>query len=136
MDTQHAGCNLEPVALRDGTDLDGPRLTLAEGQEGRASDEERQQTLAEIPNLGQPETTEVEKPEEPEARSIQHVDENKFVIVSIIIPMAILGTLIRIGVQQLQTYDGAPVFGLVYAQWIGCFIMGIVVQAKAELIRW
>ncbi|KAI7860389.1 CrcB-like protein-domain-containing protein [Circinella umbellata] len=50
--------------------------------------------------------------------------------------MAILGTLIRIGLQRLQTYDGQPVFALVYAQWIGCFIMGMVVQQKDVLMQW
>ncbi|KAI9252291.1 CrcB-like protein-domain-containing protein [Phascolomyces articulosus] len=50
--------------------------------------------------------------------------------------MAILGTLIRVGLIRLQTYDGQPVFSLVYAQWIGCFIMGMVVQQKDALLQW
>ncbi|KAF7722251.1 hypothetical protein EC973_003501 [Apophysomyces ossiformis] len=64
------------------------------------------------------------------------VYENKCPIIGILIPFSILGTLIRVGLQSLETYNGAPVFGLVYAQWIGCFIMGVVVWSKIKLLQW
>lgn len=66
----------------------------------------------------------------PETTNTVVVVENRLAYIGIIIPMSILGTLIRIGLLRLETYEGAPVFGLVYAQWIGCFIMGIAVQKK------
>ncbi|KAI9310487.1 CrcB-like protein-domain-containing protein, partial [Dichotomocladium elegans] len=50
------------------------------------------------------------------------------------IPFAIAGTLIRIGLGRLETFDGAPVFSLVYAQWIGCFVMGMAAEKKQWLL--
>ncbi|ORZ12842.1 CrcB-like protein-domain-containing protein [Absidia repens] len=61
------------------------------------------------------------------------VYEKKFVITFIIIPFAIAGALIRVALQRLETFPGAPVFSLVYAQWIGCFIMGIVTLHKNNI---
>ncbi|KAG0187386.1 hypothetical protein DFQ28_006421 [Apophysomyces sp. BC1034] len=74
--------------------------------------------------------------EKPDTPAELIVLENKWPVVGIIIPFSILGTLIRIGLQSLETYNGAPVFGLVYAQWIGCFIMGVVVWNKIKLLQW
>ncbi|OAD67851.1 hypothetical protein PHYBLDRAFT_183389 [Phycomyces blakesleeanus NRRL 1555(-)] len=64
------------------------------------------------------------------------IHENKLAIVGAIIPFSVLGVLIRIGLQRLETYPGAPVFGLVYAQWVGCFIMGIAVENKNAIHKW
>ncbi|KAI8341295.1 CrcB-like protein-domain-containing protein [Chlamydoabsidia padenii] len=61
------------------------------------------------------------------------VYEKKVVVGFIIIPFAMAGALVRVGLQRLETYNGAPVFGLVYAQWIGCFIMGMVTLHKNNL---
>jgi fluoride ion exporter CrcB/FEX len=61
------------------------------------------------------------------------VYEKKLVLAFIIIPFAIAGALIRIGLQRLETYAGSPVFGLVYAQWLGCLIMGVVTLHKNNL---
>ncbi|ORE01384.1 hypothetical protein BCV72DRAFT_217423 [Rhizopus microsporus var. microsporus] len=63
------------------------------------------------------------------------VNENKFVIAATIIPFSIAGVLIRIALSRLETYSGAPVFSLVYAQWIGCFIMGVVMTNKTLLFQ-
>lgn len=67
-----------------------------------------------------------------EVKSVE-VIENKLVIAASIIPFSIAGTLIRIALTRLQDYSGAPVFGLVYAQWVGCLIMGIAVKNKNDL---
>ncbi|KAG1152239.1 hypothetical protein G6F37_001048 [Rhizopus arrhizus] len=64
------------------------------------------------------------------------INENKYVIAAIIIPFSIAGVLVRIALTRLETYPGSPVFGLVYAQWVGCFIMGIVVINKPLLFKW
>ncbi|KAI7865469.1 CrcB-like protein-domain-containing protein [Spinellus fusiger] len=64
------------------------------------------------------------------------IPENKLAIVGLIIPFSVAGVLIRIGLQRLENYSGAPVFGLIYAQWIGCFIMGITVYNKVTLLQW
>ncbi|CAO3590535.1 unnamed protein product [Absidia cylindrospora] len=61
------------------------------------------------------------------------VYEKKFAITFIIIPFAIAGALIRVALQRLETFPGAPVFSLVYAQWVGCFIMGIVTLHKNNI---
>lgn len=64
------------------------------------------------------------------------INENKFLISAVIIPFSIVGLLVRIALTRLETYTGAPVFGLVYAQWVGCFIMGIAVTNKTLLFNW
>ncbi|KAI8071018.1 CrcB-like protein-domain-containing protein [Gongronella butleri] len=61
------------------------------------------------------------------------VYEKKLIITFMIIPFAIAGVLIRVALQRLQTYAGAPVFALVYAQWVGCFIMGMATVYKNDL---
>ncbi|KAI8095098.1 uncharacterized protein B0P05DRAFT_577070 [Gilbertella persicaria] len=70
------------------------------------------------------------------AVKIIQVNENKLVIAAAIVPFSIVGTLIRIGLNRLQDYSGAPVFSLVYAQWMGCFIMGIAIKNKNFLLQW
>ncbi|CEP06895.1 hypothetical protein [Parasitella parasitica] len=64
------------------------------------------------------------------------VNENRIAIAAAIIPFSIAGALIRIAIERLQDYTGAPVFALVYAQWIGCVIMGITNKNKSALISW
>lgn len=66
----------------------------------------------------------------------KEVNENKLAIAGAIIPFAIAGALIRIALRRLEDYPGAPVFNLVYAQWIGCFIMGIVGKTKNHMLLW
>ncbi|KAI9489391.1 CrcB-like protein-domain-containing protein [Zychaea mexicana] len=108
-----------------------PTFELAEGERPVPEDH---YALAELPDLQRP-VVEVDQ-DQGKTKKVVRLKENKIVIAFIIIPMAILGTLIRIGLQRLQTYDGQPVFGLVYAQWIGCFVMGIAVQQKDLLMQW
>lgn len=67
---------------------------------------------------------------------VVEINENKLAIVAAIIPMSIAGCLIRIAITNLQEYSGAPVFGIVYAQWIGCLIMGIAMRKKGLLVSW
>lgn len=64
------------------------------------------------------------------------INENKIAIAAAIIPFSIAGVLIRIALQRLQDYTGAPVFGLVYAQWVGCLIMGLTNKNKNALFLW
>ncbi|KAI8645111.1 CrcB-like protein-domain-containing protein [Parasitella parasitica] len=67
------------------------------------------------------------------AKSVE-VNENKIAVAAAIIPFSIAGTLIRIALGRLQDYTGAPVFALVYAQWVGCLIMGLASKNKSALI--
>lgn len=73
--------------------------------------------------------------EEPEKRVIE-INENKVAIAAAIVPWSIAGVLIRIALTRLQTYPGMPVFSLVYAQWVGCLIIGIATQYKKHLFAW
>lgn len=93
---------------------------------------------AEIPNaestLSMRSGDESEPELETEAPTLQ-IYENKLPIFAALIPVSILGALIRIGLNLLETYNGAPVFGLAYAQFVGCVIMGVVVKKKDFLIK-
>ncbi|EPB82034.1 hypothetical protein HMPREF1544_11238 [Mucor circinelloides 1006PhL] len=64
------------------------------------------------------------------------INENKIAVAAAIIPFSIAGVLIRIALERLQDYTGAPVFGLVYAQWLGCLIMGLTNKNKNALFLW
>ncbi|ORZ01235.1 CrcB-like protein-domain-containing protein [Syncephalastrum racemosum] len=99
--------------------------------------EDDRRALAEVPPLPRRDSIESNLPVVDSTKlSPRQIYENKIAIGASLIPMSILGTLIRVGLQRLETYNGAPVFGLVYAQWIGCFIMGIAVQDKSILIHY
>ncbi|KAI8137326.1 CrcB-like protein-domain-containing protein [Fennellomyces sp. T-0311] len=108
--------------------MSGSTIELAHGEEDTGD----RYGLAEIPDLQSPV---VEEDDQGKKKTIV-LKENKVAIAFILIPMAILGTLIRVGLQRLHSYAGAPVFGLIAAQWVGCFIMGMVVQQKDALIQW
>ncbi|GJJ69926.1 fluoride exporter [Entomortierella parvispora] len=49
---------------------------------------------------------------------------------AIIIPFAILGLLIRLGLNSIQTFAGQQVFALVWPQFVGCMIMGALVATR------
>jgi fluoride ion exporter CrcB/FEX len=93
---------------------------------------------AEIPNVDRTFSVrtgdQVEPKSELEEPTIE-LSENKLAIFTALVPVSILGVLIRIGLNLLETYDGAPVFYLAYAQFIGCVIMGVVVKKKDYLIK-
>ncbi|GAN10555.1 chromosome condensation protein [Mucor ambiguus] len=65
-----------------------------------------------------------------------NINENKIAVAAAIIPFSIAGVLIRIALERLQDYTGAPVFGLVYAQWAGCLIIGLTNKNKSALFLW
>ncbi|KAJ1726739.1 hypothetical protein LPJ61_004991 [Coemansia biformis] len=47
-----------------------------------------------------------------------------------------VGVLIRVYLTRLFTYPGEPIYGLVWAQMVGCFIMGAATRTKGMLVRW
>ena len=51
-------------------------------------------------------------------------------VLALLIPASIFGTLARLGLQALVTYDGQSIFPLAYIQATGCFIMGIGLGVK------
>lgn len=50
-----------------------------------------------------------------------------------LVPMAMFGTLIRLGLTALADYNGRIVFPLIWSQAIGCAIMGTALARKSEL---
>ncbi|RUS21971.1 CrcB-like protein-domain-containing protein [Endogone sp. FLAS-F59071] len=61
--------------------------------------------------------------------------EKKLPIATILIPFSIFGVLVRLGVTQLDTYTGAPVFPLSHVQLIGCVIMGFCLARKSRIMN-
>jgi fluoride exporter len=51
-------------------------------------------------------------------------------VLALLMPASIFGTLARLGLQALVTYDGRSIFPLAYVQATGCFIMGIGLGMK------
>jgi hypothetical protein len=57
-------------------------------------------------------------------------------VVALLMPASTLGTLARLGLQALATYDGKAIFPLAYPQAIGCLIMGIALPLKDTISNW
>ncbi|CAG8433505.1 6281_t:CDS:2 [Diversispora eburnea] len=68
--------------------------------------------------------------EKKEFPQIIYLTEYRIIILSILIPFSIIGVLIRIGLNKLHQYPGAPVDYLVYPQFVGCVIMGFCLERK------
>jgi fluoride ion exporter CrcB/FEX len=52
------------------------------------------------------------------------------IVASWIIFLSIWGSLARIGLSALSEYPGQPVFQLIWAQFVGCAVMGFLLQDK------
>lgn len=51
-------------------------------------------------------------------------------VIAPLMPTSVFGTLARLGLQALVTYDGRCIFPLAYPQAVGCLIMGIALPLK------
>jgi hypothetical protein len=54
-------------------------------------------------------------------------------VIALLMPASVLGTLARLGLQSLATYDGKSIFPLAYPQALGCLIMGITLPLKVPI---
>ncbi|KAJ2645096.1 hypothetical protein GGF44_000161 [Coemansia sp. RSA 1694] len=54
------------------------------------------------------------------------------VVLSLVL-FSMLGVLIRVHLTRLFTYTGEPVYGLIWAQMLGCFVMGAAMPLKGVL---
>ncbi|KAG7096887.1 hypothetical protein E1B28_004293 [Marasmius oreades] len=54
-------------------------------------------------------------------------------VLALLIPFSIFGTLARLGLQALATYDDQSVFPLAYVQSTGCFVMGFFLRLKGPM---
>ena len=69
------------------------------------------------------------KPELPKQLWRQRVRDD-FVVACWIAFSAIWGPLARMGLTALSTYPGQPVFPLIWSQFVGCAVMGFLLQDK------
>ena len=86
-----------------------------------------------VENDDSSETVQAEGNKELENKSIE-LRGRKAIIFVILIPFSIVGVLIRIGLIDLHSYPGPPVFSLIYPQFVGCVIMGFCL-AKGAFIK-
>ncbi|KAJ2891947.1 hypothetical protein IWW38_003407 [Coemansia aciculifera] len=49
---------------------------------------------------------------------------------------SMVGVLVRVHLTRLFTYTGEPIYGLIWVQMLGCFIMGVAMQLKGVLISY
>lgn len=54
-------------------------------------------------------------------------------VVALLMPASIFGTLARLGLEGLATYNGKAIFPLAYPQAMGCLIMGIALPLKDSI---
>ncbi|KAJ2157090.1 hypothetical protein GGF46_004742 [Coemansia sp. RSA 552] len=57
-------------------------------------------------------------------------------VVASLVVFSMLGVLIRVYLTRLFTYAGAPVYGLLWAQMVGCFIMGMATRTRGVLMHY
>ncbi|KAJ2962920.1 hypothetical protein NQZ79_g1969 [Umbelopsis isabellina] len=95
---------------------------------------DRRYSLAEVPDISHSMPVDTTEEPKPDGQSLK-LYENKLIIFAALIPVSIIGMLIRVGLTSLETYSGAPVFALVYVQFIGCTIMGFVAKKKDFLLK-
>ncbi|KAJ2067078.1 hypothetical protein GGH13_005455 [Coemansia sp. S155-1] len=57
------------------------------------------------------------------------------VILSLVF-FSMVGVLVRVHVNRLFSYPGVPVFGLIWVQILGCFIMGMAMRLKGVLLSY
>lgn len=48
---------------------------------------------------------------------------------------SMIGVLVRVYLMRLFTYDKNPVYGLIWVQMVGCFLMGIAMRTKGVLLH-
>jgi fluoride ion exporter CrcB/FEX len=68
-------------------------------------------------------------PDVPEKSRTERLTED-IIVGSWIIFLAIWGSLARIGLSALSTYPGQIVFPLIWSQFIGCMVMGFLLQDR------
>lgn len=56
-------------------------------------------------------------------------------VLALLIPASTFGTLTRLGLHALATYDGNSIFPLAYAQALGCLVMGFTLGLKEPISR-
>ncbi|KAI0268381.1 CrcB-like protein-domain-containing protein [Gloeopeniophorella convolvens] len=54
-------------------------------------------------------------------------------VLALLMPASVFGTLARLGLQALATYDGRSIFPLALPQGVGCLIMGIALPLKDSI---
>ncbi|RIA97122.1 CrcB-like protein [Glomus cerebriforme] len=77
---------------------------------------------------------EVEEIKEPKNIPLE-LEERAAVDLAIFIPFSIIGVLIRIGLTNLHSYPGSPVFSLIYPQFVGCVMMGFCLARKRFILE-
>ncbi|TFK75848.1 hypothetical protein BDN72DRAFT_831291 [Pluteus cervinus] len=76
------------------------------------------------------------RPPSERARPVPPVYHNLSIhVLAILIPSSILGTLARLGLSALATYDGNSIFSLAYAQALGSFIIGVAISQREMIGR-
>jgi fluoride ion exporter CrcB/FEX len=85
--------------------------------------------LSDHPRRKSLESAWTQKPTLPEKTRTERITED-IVVGSWIVFLAIWGALARIGLSALSTYPGQVVFPLIWSQFIGCVVMGFLLQDK------
>lgn len=87
--------------------------------EQELSQEEEERTFSEAETIPQ---------EKRSRRESFRIHWHRFVVVSWLMFFSLWGALGRIGLVWLEGYRGAPVFGLIWAQFIGCAVIGFLAE--------
>ncbi|KAJ1644590.1 hypothetical protein LPJ64_003757 [Coemansia asiatica] len=55
-------------------------------------------------------------------------------LIASLVLFSMIGVLVRVHLTKLFTYADQPIYGLIWAQMLGCFIMGIAMRTKGVLM--
>ncbi|KAJ2083055.1 hypothetical protein H4R24_001094 [Coemansia sp. RSA 988] len=114
-------------------------------QEGRLEQEAQLERA-----VNEPEVTTIPVEQTPETVEEEYVEESPLAlplhprpellyigpVFASLIFFSMVGVLVRVHLTRLFTYDGEPIYGLLWAQIVGCFIMGIATRTKGILMRY
>ncbi|KAJ1675729.1 hypothetical protein EV182_000698 [Spiromyces aspiralis] len=95
--------------------------------------------IAEVLPEAEPQNTEIEIPPpivpvgKPEEKKLITVYQHIIPTVGALVTFSMLGTLIRVQLNDLLSYPAAPIPALLWSQMVGCFIMGVATKLKGPL---
>lgn len=68
-------------------------------------------------------------------KNIINIEENEIISFLILIPFSISGALIRIKLRDVFNFVDSEIYSLIYAQLIGCFIMGFCLRYRQIIVN-
>ncbi|KAJ2614058.1 hypothetical protein H4S08_001894 [Coemansia sp. RSA 1365] len=127
------------MSTRGSTQRVSEQENRLEQEEVRLERDVNEPEVTSIPVEQTPETVEEEyKEESPSVPPLRPRPAFLYIgpVFASLIVFSMIGVLVRVFLTRLFTYNGEPIYGLIWTQMVGCFIMGIATRTKGILMRY